>query len=231
MYTTYILEPYEFKYHINQDRNNANIKKLFFYLANKHDIKVKYEYFDYFTIVPNVSISNGIIKLKNKPSWLLAIHELCHLSIIEPNYRYLMDGSTETSYKRINRMYPQGKEYRRESVTLALQHLLFEKYDLYGSLYGTFFNGSIRDKDLFKEDWIEKATLLFNKIDLSDFTKICDYDIFETNENIFPKDESNVIVESENKIFSNVIYRNGNFLNAKNFSTIYNVSKWSYKYG
>ena len=69
MYTNYILKPYEFKYHINQDRNNANIKKLFFYLANKHDIKVKNEYFDYFTIVPNVSISNGIIKLKNK--WVM----------------------------------------------------------------------------------------------------------------------------------------------------------------
>lgn len=116
---------------------------------------------------PKTFIKHGELYLHADATWSLAIHELLHIAVVEPEYRNVITHDTQDIYSKINEKYPDRKKFRSESSTLGLQYHVYKHFDLIGSLFGGFFSGAIRKRDNtsnIPSMWRDKGELLFYEL-------------------------------------------------------------------
>ena len=222
------------EYIVNQDFNKANIRNLFYYLAKENHVTVvEVNKLSFETITPGVAMVNGQIYISKNTSWVLALHELCHLLSVEEQYRYMMDTSTVKSYKKINVKYPEGKELRSESATIGLQHILMQKYRLEGYIAGTFFQGAVHLQENIPTEWFFKGKKLFELLDMSNYIPIEFANIINLCDDSIPDENANIIVGTQDRlVFSDCIYENGKYytISGGHKNELTHVKKWCLKH-
>lgn len=162
--------------------NNINIE-----IISKHKFLKEYQQY---VIAPSCSIVHGNLVLSSSHSSALAIHEICHLLSIEPEYRHMMDVCTQRSYKKINKLYPENKELRSESSTIGLQDIIMKEHNVYCNIYGSFFKGRIGIGSDINQEWIERGKKLYDRINTN--VLINDSKIFSRQDN--PTNKSRALV-------------------------------------
>ena len=182
-----------------------------------------------------ININQGNIQyINDNPNWDIILHEICHILVVEPEYRHLVSDDTQTAYKVINKQYPDKKDFRRESVTFGLQHLIYTKYNLNFSVQG-FYSGSVGVGDSkIPKYWIDKAKELSNVY----------YDGLHCSSNYIPMPFLSSITPNNNVDLLVLLYRsehneyklydakyvNGYFIiNGKKYMG-FEIFKWCYKY-
>lgn len=135
------------------------------------------------TLGPNkLDVSTSI-----SPSLLL--HELCHLLVVEPEYRHLMSKDTVLSYKTIAKLKGEST-YRSDGATFALQHLILSNINLSSYISSEFYTGILGDdQHTLKPRWLESAHQIFDSINIPEYI-------------------------SPNTVYSNT-YVNGSYIEAK----------------
>lgn len=188
-----------------------------------------YNDFKHFEVIaPTTSIANGQLAIGENPEWSLVLHELCHILVVEPKYRYMINGSTVRSYKKINLKYPDNKKYRTESCTIGLQDIIAKQYKLSMYISGSFFKGSIGVNSLIDNEWLSRGKFIFDNITIDYNKTICnEYNI--KNRHDIPIDNSNIlIITKDNKIF-NCIYKNNKYINSMNiYIDTSSIKYWHY---
>lgn len=123
--------------------NDKRLKTLAFEFAKANNIEIVFSRHIDGHNIGGVSIREGKIVYNTFNQWDIIIHELCHIAVVEPELRHLVNGDTYESYKSINKQHLVNKENRRESVTFGLQDLVYKFYTHATEVYGGFFSGCI----------------------------------------------------------------------------------------
>ena len=140
-------------------------KEMLFHLAKDNRINVFQQRLDksFTVIAPSTSIVNGSLYLNNSCNWRLAVHELCHILSVEPEYRHLLDGCTHKSYTKINKKYGFSK-LRTESATIGLNDILNKELDLHLSVSSSFWSGKIGNGSDVCDEWISLGHQIKDRI-------------------------------------------------------------------
>lgn len=205
----------EFIKMVNNQANANLIKDICIELMEKNDIKYQIlkpiDFYHYKFITDSASIAYGTIIIKEDPNWNMVLHELCHVLVVEPEYRQFVDIDTVKSYCRINKKYPENKPFRTESCTFGLQDMIMSKYNLDASFSGSFFNGKVGGKNSdVPREWTDRAKSIFDQLKIDDlkatFNELSIYDC-----NDMPEDNTNTIVLTNNGTIFKCNYKSGHF--------------------
>lgn len=212
--------------------NNKRLKSMAFEFAKANNIAIDFSRHIDGHNIAGISIRDGKIVYNSFTQWDIMIHELCHIAVVEPELRHLVNGDTYESYKNINKHHVLNKENRRESVTFGLQDLVYKLYTHATEVYGNFFSGRI---GYFYDDvplaWVEQAKTLpyvkYNDLDIKPrFTPII-YDINET-----PLDSKKLILvyydESGDYIVNFGHWSNGRYFVGKKHLMHFQIYSWAY---
>lgn len=187
------------------------------------------EFYHYKYITNSASIENGRLIILNNPDWIMVLHELCHLLVVEPEYRIWMDIDTNRSYRKINEKYPENKRLRTESCTIGLQNLILSQFSLSCNLVGTFFQGRVGVLSDVNLEWIDRAHMLYQSYRQSlDRIKQVNNGIISIHKDLPIDNDEVFVLTHQDKIFR-CSYNKGNFKNIKTNSPIpkSSVSIWS----
>lgn len=218
---------------IKFEQDKKTVKEICLILMKDNNIDYRIvdpkEFYHYKYITNSASIENGRLVILNNPDWIMVLHELCHLLVVEPEYRIWMDIDTNRSYRKINMKYPENKSLRTESCTIGLQDLILSKFNLGCNLVGTFFQGRVGLHSDVNQEWIDRAYKLYQSYQnsLNGIKSVNSNIISMSNEQPLDNDEVFVLT-NQDKIFR-CSYNKGNFKNLKTNSPIPNssVSLWS----
>lgn len=172
----------------------------------------------------------------------LLLHELCHLLVVEPEYRHMMFYDTQASYKSI--ALKQGvSAYRTEGTTFALQHLIMEKIGVPGGIASSFYTGQLGNKHhKLKDRWIENARDVLASITMVEYKKPSEARANYLNNGYYvksvfevPKRGSEVIIARVAKehefdtVFDESIYKNDSFYIGNQKLSHSDVYAWTYR--